>query len=80
MPTSPFLEVNPPVRHIGPPADASDFTRSLRLAATIAPYIGTTTVGNQKPTLGWKSPELATQVRITAPLYGILRNLYPNGK
>jgi hypothetical protein len=78
MPTSPFLEVNPPVRHVGPPADASDYTRALRLAATIAPYIGQ--VGDQKPTLGWKSNELATQVRITAPIYGILRNLYPNAK
>jgi hypothetical protein len=78
MPTSSFLEVNPVARHIGPPADASDYTRSIRLAATIAPYIGM--VGNQKPTLGWKSNELATQVRITAPIYGILRNLYPNGK
>jgi hypothetical protein len=48
------------------------------LAATIAPYIGQ--VGDQKPTLGWKSNELATQVRITAPIYGILRNLYPNAK
>lgn len=78
MPTSPFLEVNPPQRHIGPPADASDYTRSLRLAATIAPYIGTAV--DQKPTLGWKSNELATQVRITAPVFGILRNLYPNAK
>ena len=78
MPTNPFLEVNPPVRHVGPPADASTFTRSVRLAATIAPYIGQ--VGDQKPTLGWKSNELAAQVRITAPVYGILRNLYPNGK
>lgn len=75
MPTSPFLEINPPQRHIGPPADASDYTRALRLRATVAPYLET-----GKPTLGWKSNELATQVRITLPVYGILRNLSPNAK
>lgn len=78
MPTSPFLEVNPPVRHIGPPADASEYTRNLRLRATIAPYIGDGV--NGAPRLGWKSPELATSMAVTRPLYGILRNLYPNSK
>lgn len=74
MPTSPFVEINPPARHIGPPADASDYTRSLRLRATVAPYLD----GSNKPTLGWKSNELAVQARITLPIYGILRNLSPN--
>jgi hypothetical protein len=78
MPTSPFLEVNPPARHIGPPADASDYTRAVRLMATVGPYVNSGI--NQAPTLGWKSNELATQARITTPVYGILRNLYPNRK
>lgn len=77
MPTSSFVEINPPARHIGPPADASDYTRSIRLRATVAPYIGTTSGG---PTLGWKSNELATQVRITTPIFGVLQKLYPNAK
>jgi hypothetical protein len=76
MPTSSFLEVNPPARHVGPPADASDYTRAVRLMATVAPYLGTG--ANSKPTLGWKSNELAAQVAITKPVYGLLRNLYPN--
>lgn len=76
MPTSSFLEINPPARHVGPPADASDYTRALRLRATVAPYL----TGSNKPTLGWKSNELATQARITLPIYGVLRNLSPNAK
>ena len=78
MPTSSFVEINPAQRHIGPPADASDYTRAVRLMATVAPYIGNGV--NAKPTLGWKSNELATQARITTPIYGVLRNLYPNRK
>jgi hypothetical protein len=76
MPTSPFVEINPVQRHVGPPADASDYTRSLRLRAAVAPYIASGV--NAKPTLGWKSNELAVQVRITTPIFGILRNLSPN--
>ena len=78
MPTSPFLEINRPERHVGPPADASDYTRALRLRATVAPYIGSGV--NAAPRLGWKSNELATQARITTPIYGILRNLSPNAR
>ena len=78
MPTASFVEINPPKRHVGPPADASDYTRALRLRATVAPYIGNG-VG-AAPTLGWKSNELATQARITVPIFGVLQNLYPNAK
>ena len=75
MPTSSFLEINPQQRHVGPPADASDYTRALRLRATVAPYLST-----GRPPLGWKSNELAVQARVTLPIYGILRNLSPNAK
>ena len=78
MPTNPFLEINPPQRHVGPPADASDYTRHLRLAATIAPYIGNGV--SAAPTLGWKSPELSAQVRTIAPIYGIVRAFIPGAK
>ena len=75
MPTSPFLEINPPQRHIGPPVDASDYTRAVRLMATVGPYLSNPSKG---PTLGWKSNELSAQVRALAPLYGILRSNFPN--
>lgn len=78
MPTQPFVEVNPQARHVGPPADASDYTRAIRLRATVAPYIGNGV--NAAPTLGWKSNELATQARITTPIFGVLQKLYPNSK
>jgi hypothetical protein len=75
MPTSSFLEVNPPQRHVGPPVDASDYTRAVRLMATVGPYLANPSAG---PTLGWKSNELSAQVRSLAPLYGILRSNFPN--
>lgn len=76
MPTSSFFEVSPVQRHVGPPADASDYTKAVRLMATIAPYInnGVSAV----PTLGWKSPSLSTEVRVIAPLFGQLRAFIPN--
>jgi hypothetical protein len=76
MPTSPFFEVSPQQRHIGPPADASDHTRYIRLTATIAPYINGG-VG-ARPTLGWKSPELAAQMRLITPIYGQVLAFLPN--
>ncbi len=65
-------------RHIGPPADASDYTKAVRQMATIAPYINNG-VG-AAPRLGWKSPALNTEVRIIAPIYGQLMAFIPNRK
>ena len=76
MPTSPFFEVSPVQRHVGPPADASDYTRTVRQMATIAPYINNG-VG-AAPTLGWKSPALNTEMRVIAPIYGLLNTFIPN--
>lgn len=76
MPTSPFFEVSPVRRHVGPPADASDYTRTVRQMATIAPYINNG-VG-AAPTLGWKSPSLNTEMRVIAPIYGLLNTFIPN--
>jgi hypothetical protein len=75
MPVSSFLELNEP-RHVKLTTDASEHTRYLRMAAQIAPYINNG-VG-AAPRLGWKSPEIATQARLIAPLYGIINGLYPN--
>ncbi len=79
MPTSPFFEVSPQQRHVGPPADASDYTKAVRQLATIAPYINSTGPAG-RPTLGWKSPSLDTQVRIIAPIFGQLNAFIPNRK
>jgi hypothetical protein len=78
MPTNPFFEVSPVQRHVGPPADASDYTRFVRLAATVGPYINNGV--SAAPTLGWKSPELSAQVRTMAPIYGLVRGFIPNAK
>lgn len=76
MPTSSFFEVSPIQRHIGPPADASDYTKAVRLMATVAPYINNGVAA--APTLGWKSPSLSAQARLIAPLFGQLRAFIPN--
>jgi len=76
MPTSPFFEVSPVQRHVGPPASASDYTRAVRQLATIAPYIGNGVAA--APLLGWKSPALSTEMRVIAPIYGQLNTFIPN--
>jgi hypothetical protein len=78
MPTSPFFEVSPVQRHVGPPADASEFTKFRRQMATIAPYINGPGTPLGKPTLGWKSPSLNAEVRIITPIYGLVNAFIPN--
>lgn len=75
MPAESYLELNDP-RHVRLPSSASEHTRYLRMAATIAPYINNG--GQRAPTLGWKSNEISAQARLIVPLYGILNSLYPN--
>ena len=78
MPTSPFFEVSPVQRHVGPPADASDYTKAVRQMATIAPYVNNKQTVLGRPTLGWKSASLDTQTRVVAPLYGLLNAFIPS--
>lgn len=75
MPTESFLELNEP-RHVRLTTSASEHTRYLRMAATVAPYINNGVAA--APTLGWKSNEISAQARLIAPLYGIFRGLFPN--
>ena len=77
MPKESFLELNAP-RHTPLPTSASEYTRYLRMSATVAPYINNGVAA--APTLGWKSNEISAQARLIAPLYGILNGLYPNRK
>ncbi len=76
MPVGSYLELNEP-RHVRLTTSASDHTRYLRMAATVAPYIQNGKVIGG-PTLGWKSNELSAQVRLIAPIYGILNSFVPN--
>lgn len=75
MPVESYLELNDP-RHVRLPSSASEHTRYLRMAATVAPFIQNGVAA--APRLGWKSNELSAQARLIAPLYGILNGLYPN--
>jgi len=75
MPVSSFLELNTP-RHVRLTTDASEHTRYIRMAATVAPYIRNGVAA--APRLGWKSNEVSTYARIATPFYGILNGFLPN--
>lgn len=76
MPVTSYFEPDTP-RHksVG---DASEHTRYLKMMATVAPYIGNGVAA--APRLGWKSPQLSTQARLIAPLYGRINAFLPNRK
>jgi hypothetical protein len=75
MPVTSYFEPNAP-RHAKLTSSAGDHTRYVRLMAQVAPYINQG-VG-AKPTLGWKSPALATEARFIAPIWGSLNAFIPN--
>ncbi len=75
MPAESFLELNAP-RHVRLTTSASEYTRYLRMSATVAPYIRNGVAA--APTLGWKSNEISAQARLITPLFGIVNSLYPN--
>jgi hypothetical protein len=56
--------------------DASDHTRYIRMAATIAPYINSG-IG-AAPTLGWRSQQANRDARVIAPIFGRLQTFIPN--
>lgn len=75
MPVRSYLELNEP-RHVRLTTDASEHTRYIRMAATVAPYINNGVAA--APTLGWKSNEISASARLIAPIYGILNGILPN--
>ena len=75
MPVSSYLELSEP-RHVRLTTSASEHTRYLRMAATVAPYINNGVAA--APRLGWKSNELSAQARLIAPIYGIVNRFIPN--
>lgn len=78
MPVRSFIELgNNGVRHVGLTSDASEHTRYIRMAATIAPYIrnGVSPVPNA---LGWRDMGANRDARLIAPIYGAVRSFLPN--
>jgi len=75
MPVRSYLESSP-TPHYKLTTDASQHTRYIRLAATIAPYLGKG--ANPAPTLGWKSNEVSAGARLMAPIFGTYKAFIPN--
>jgi hypothetical protein len=76
MPTSPFMQINPPNRR-NMVADTSDYTRFLRMAATIAPYVNQPGVPLPN-SLGWRSQAATTDARVIAPMFLAYKSFIPN--
>ena len=76
MPVFSYFEIDAP-RHARLTTSAGDHTRYVRIMAAAAPYIQSGSVVGA-PTLGWKSPELNSQVRLIAPIWGRLNAAVPN--
>jgi hypothetical protein len=79
MPVSSFLELGGGGAkvHVGLTTDASEHTRYIRMAATIAPYInnGVSPIPNA---LGWRSMDASRDARIIAPIYRRVQAFIPN--
>lgn len=76
MPTSPFGQVNPPVRRamVG---DASEFTRFVRMSSTIAPYVAQNQAAIPN-LLGWRSMQARRDVGVIMPILGAFKSFVPN--
>jgi hypothetical protein len=76
MPTSPFGQVNPPVRRamVG---DASEFTRFVRMSATLLPY-ASQNQGARPNLLGWRDMQANRDARTIMPILGAFKSFVPN--
>ena len=76
MPTSPYGQVNPPVRRamVG---DASEHTRFIRMAATLAPYQSQGQAASPN-LLGWRSMQASRDARTIMPILGAFKSYIPN--
>lgn len=66
------MEIGSAPKHVAIVGNASDYTKYIRMKATVAPYTTSGSAADAKPTLGWKSNELAISVRSFLPLNGSL--------
>jgi len=76
MPTSPYGQVNPPVRRMMV-GDASEHTRFIRMASTLAPYQaqGQAAIPSL---LGWRNMQATRDVRVIIPILGAFKSYIPN--
>lgn len=76
MPTSPYGQVNPPLRRamVG---DASEHTRFIRMSATIAPYVSQNQAAIPN-LLGWRSMQARRDVGVIMPILGAFKSFVPN--
>jgi len=79
MPVRSFLELDGKgvQVHVGLTSDASEHTRYIRMAATLAPYIANG-VNPTPNALGWRSMDANRDARIIAPIFGRVRSFLPN--
>jgi hypothetical protein len=72
-----FFEPGATQRHLRG-VDASEYTRFVRMAATVAPYINPTTpIGTPNP-LGWRSQQANLDARVVSTLFSGLRPFVAN--
>lgn len=76
MPTSPFGQVNPPVRRamVG---DASEFTRFVRMTSTVLPYASQNQAASPN-LLGWRNMQATRDVKIMLPILATFKSFVPN--
>lgn len=76
MPTSPYGQVNPTVRRamVG---DASEHTRFIRMASTIAPYV-TQNSAARPNLLGWRDMQATRDVKVIMPILATFKSYIPN--
>jgi len=76
MPTSPYGQVNPPVRRamVG---DASEHTRFIRMSSTLLPYASQNQ--SARPSLlGWRDMQARSDVGVITPILGAFKSFVPN--
>jgi hypothetical protein len=78
MPTAQsFYEPSAPARHVRG-VDASEYTRFVRMAATVAPYINPATTFNRPYARNGQSQEATRDARFVSTIFGGLRPFVAN--
>jgi hypothetical protein len=78
MPTAQsFYEPSAPARHMRG-VDASEYTRFVRMAATVAPYIDPSTTFNRPYARNGQSQEATRDARFVSTIFGGLRPFVAN--
>ena len=67
----------PATRHMRG-VDASEYTRFVRMSATVAPYINTTTTIGRPNSLGWRNQQANLDANVVSTLFSGLRPFVVN--